>query len=79
MQEWGSGGGAYASPFGAAAFGPPPEAFAAGVQRPSSGGASHNSGKLQKHGSDSSCLPCLRSTQSLQTVCGAAVCCGMRS
>ncbi|PRW21099.1 serine threonine- kinase [Chlorella sorokiniana] len=66
--EWGLAGGAYASPFGAASFGPPAEAFAVGVQQPSSGGASHNSAKLQKQGSDSSCLPCLRSTQSVQTL-----------
>lgn len=68
LQEWGLGGGAYASPFGAASYGPPPEAFAAGTHRPSSGSASHNSAKLQKQGSDNSCLPCMRSTQSVQTV-----------
>ena len=70
VQEWGLAG-QYASPFGGAAVGPPPEAFATGSTHPSSAGGSHATSKLQKQASESSCLPCLRSAQSVQASWGS--------
>lgn len=70
VQEWGLPGGAYASPFGVASFGPPPEAFASASS--SAGPSQAGSTKMQKQISDSSCLPCLRSAQSTQAVSAIA-------